>query len=89
MPLDKLKFIRKHEGLGAHICKDVPPKQVRGKKKELRPVPDSSKNRYQKTVLKIPDEYAFALQEMYSGKGLQGAIMEHIRSTVTPVKLDE
>ena len=81
------RFVRVKEASHAHVCKDVLPKYQRGNKK-IAPVPVSSKDAYQKIVLRIPDEYAFALMEMYEGKGLQGAIMKHLRKTVTPINLD-
>jgi len=79
------RFARKSDGLNAHVCKDVTPKYKR--KPVKLALPDSSKSKYQKIVLRIPDEYAFSLLEMY-GKGLQGSIMKHIRSTVVPVELE-
>lgn len=79
------KFVRTKEVAHVHVCKDVPPVYLR--KKNKNPIPDSSKQKYQKIVIKVPDEYAFALMEMYNKNGLQAAIMKHIRSTVNPIDL--
>lgn len=79
------EFARRKDGLNAKVCKDVPPKYIRKHPKRYRPIQVVN---YQKIVIKIPDEYAFALTEMYK-KGLQGAIMEHLRKTVNPVDLEE
>jgi hypothetical protein len=72
----------------AHVCRDIPPKYVRSKKKEKLSIPASSKAKYQKIVLKIPDEIAFALIEIHGG-GLQHAIMKHLKSTVNPINTEE
>lgn len=77
-------FIKTKHVARAKVCRDIKPKTD----KANNPVPDSSKKQYQKTVLRIPDEYAFALMEMY-GKGLQGSIMKHIRETVPIETLNE
>ena len=79
------KFARRSDGLNAKVCKDIKPSVP----KSNNPVPDSSSKKYQKIVLRIPDEFAFALLEMYEGKGLQYAIMHHIKATVTPLNLDK
>lgn len=75
-------FVKTKHVAHAQVCRDIKSK-VKNKSSN-NPVPDSSKHQYQKIVLRIPDEYAFALMEMY-GKGLQGSIMRHIKSTVNPL----
>ena len=82
--LENPKFVRKSDGLHADVCKDI--------KKPINKVnnilPDSSVHHYHQTKLKIPDEYAFALMEMY-GKGLQHAIMQLIKAHVKPLEQNE
>lgn len=80
------KFARRSDGLHAEMCKEI---RKPTKKPTDKILPLSSVHRYQKITLKIPDEYAFALMEMYSGQGLQYAIMHHIKKTITPIKVDE
>jgi hypothetical protein len=81
--VDKIgTFVRVKEVSQAHVCRDVPPEYARKKKRET--VPDSSVRKYQKIVLVIPDEYAFALTDMYEGRGLQYAIMHLIKEHVIP-----
>jgi hypothetical protein len=77
-------FVKVEELLHSKVCKDIPPKYIRKTNVQAK-VPTSSKAKYQKIVLRIPDKYAFALMEMY-GRGLQGAIMKHIKNTIIPMK---
>lgn len=84
MPIDKPKFVRKSTGLHADVCKDI----KQDVPKANNPVPVSSKDKCHKISFRIPDEYAFALMEMYGG-GLQKALMQHIKKTVIPVNLDD
>lgn len=84
MPIDKPKFARKSDGLHAQVCKKVvrPPKVN-------NPIPISASKKVHKISFCIPDEYAFALMEMYGGVGLQKALMQHIKKTVEPVKVED
>jgi len=78
------KFVRKSDGLHAKICKEI--------RKPINKInnilPDSSVHQYHKIVLVVPDEYAFALMDMY-GKGLQHAIMQLIKTHVKPLEQNE
>jgi hypothetical protein len=84
LSIENPKFVRKSDGLHADVCKDI--------KKPINKVnnilPDSSVHHYHKIVLVVPDEYAFALMDMY-GKGLQHAIMQLIKTHVKPLEKDE
>jgi hypothetical protein len=84
MTIDKPKFARRSDGLHSHICKKIvrPPKIN-------NPVPVSSQIKVHKIAFSIPDEYAFALIEMYGGVGLQKALMQHIKKTIVPVKYED
>lgn len=79
-----IRFVRAKEAPLAKVCRGVPPVYIR--KKGQAKIPDSSKRKYQKIVLVIPDEYAFALMEMYGNVGLQKAIMKLIKSNVVPME---
>lgn len=78
------KFVRTKEAVSARVCKTVKPKHS----KVNNPIPDSSQYKYIKIVLRIPDEYAYALEDAHKGKGLQYAIMHLIKEHVTPVSIE-
>jgi hypothetical protein len=83
MPLDKPKFVKKSAGLHANVCKEI-----RRPPKINNPIPVSSQSKVHKIAFSIPDEYSFALMEMYGGVGLQKALMQHIKKTVKPIVIN-
>lgn len=80
------KFVRTKEAVQASVCRDVPPKSSRQKGRRYRPV---KVVHYHKVAVKIPDEYAFALEAKYPGKGLQYAVMACIRAHVDPISIEK
>lgn len=79
------EFVRKKYVLPAEVCRDVPPKSMRKKSKDYMP---KKVINYQFVRLKVPEEYVFALQDMYPDKGLQAAVMLLIKAHVEPVQVE-
>lgn len=80
------EFVRRKDLVAqASVCRDVPPKSLRKKSKKYMP---NKVINYQFVRLKVPEEYVFALQEKYPGKGLQAAVMLLIKKHVEPVQAE-